>query len=692
MIDKTGHFQKLICAIGLGTIIASSLIFSHPQKAEAVVPTLDAPVGVSTAATAGSTLSLKIKEYALDKIAFLVAKVVLHRLTASIVDWIRSGFNGNPLFITDWDAFVKDAADQATGVFLKKYFGANSATYRAICSPFRFQILLALSRGGRGYQERMSCTFGTIIGNLENFYSDFNQGGWNAWLTVTNSRNNFYGAVLTSMDELYRQQINAQNRAQTESIMNQGFLSMKKCLQDDFDEATHERTCAKWGTITPGKWIEDQLAKATGSGISELELADELNEIISALISQLINSLINPDRGILGTNASSMAGADISDLENQIRETQNESIRTLEGLIAATENMIRTASTTIGILHDAWQTNIEAKNCYLGARTSGFTVSDSLLDEIDADSRAIEAQTPLLIERLGGARSLLERARDLQARREVSLRPQTNNQSVLKNFALKAQKIVIYAFEDIKEFLAINVRRALATANWPDCSVAKTDAYCATLFVGSIPSGCTARFYDPNPFRALICNEEHTGIIEHSATNCQIMCPRNPRYPWENNPTAIPVTCMINDNVENCASQSGGICTDCGGTIAPICTTNEAAFCTPTSPGDGTGGGGNGTAPTPPIDQTGEAAFYAELQQLQLEFQQLLNPSTPIYTQDQAERMLARARERLNACKTLTGVSIGTGAEEGGGNGNGGGNGGNGGGGNGGGDGGGGPD
>jgi hypothetical protein len=257
-------------------------------------------LGVAFGSLAGGLLS----GGSWDSIAYSIAKSMLRTLTDSVVDWIRNGFEGKPLFITNFEDYLLDAADQASGIFLREYLSPE--VYNAICSPFRIQISLALqraARGGSSYGQRMQCTLSTVLQNVQRgvsvdinaYYTDFSQGGWSAWFSLLDDQNNPYFAIQASVDELKMRQIASVSQAHTESVFNLGFIGYKECEMWDYNPSTGERNCISWKTLSPGKWIESQLSSATGVDFEEMALADELNEIIMALINYLTSELM---RGI----------------------------------------------------------------------------------------------------------------------------------------------------------------------------------------------------------------------------------------------------------------------------------------------------------------------------------------------------------------------------------------------------------
>src|SRR3989344_3912190 len=58
------------------------------------------------------------KESFWDGVAWGVAKIALNRMTLSSVQWIRTGYDGQPSFLTNTADFLRDIGNQATGVFI----------------------------------------------------------------------------------------------------------------------------------------------------------------------------------------------------------------------------------------------------------------------------------------------------------------------------------------------------------------------------------------------------------------------------------------------------------------------------------------------------------------------------------------------------------------------------------------------
>src|SRR3989344_1544613 len=108
---------------------------------------------------------LEFKEFVLDPIAWFVAKVLIKHMTRSIVNWINTGFDGNPAFVTDLGGFLTDVADQEIGNFI---YGSGLS---ALCDPFELQIRLSLALKYSPVTEKIACRLSDVVNNIDNFLS-----------------------------------------------------------------------------------------------------------------------------------------------------------------------------------------------------------------------------------------------------------------------------------------------------------------------------------------------------------------------------------------------------------------------------------------------------------------------------------------------------------------------------------------
>ena len=274
------------------------------------------------------------KEMGLDTIAYNIGRMMLKKLTAQTVNWINSGFKGNPGYVTDPNQFFLDIADNTVSQYL-----TSNPKLNQLCSPFKAQVKLALIKNYLQEDDNYSCTLNTIKNNYDAFIQDFSQGGWDGWFEMTQtSGGNPYSAYFAAQSGLLKSVASKQESQQKELDLSGGFLNQKKCKSgteitpSDIYKITSDlisrgytseeiseimATYPKVGecddssleTVTPGSVINDGLKKALGSGWEQLHAADEINEIITALVSQLIKKVTGGDKGGLrGTSQPSTGG------------------------------------------------------------------------------------------------------------------------------------------------------------------------------------------------------------------------------------------------------------------------------------------------------------------------------------------------------------------------------------------------
>ena len=319
-------------AVALAFIFAASNLWAaFPQKAFGV-PVLivgdTSPTGIlnaanlgviagATSATAVNTTITVNKESWLDSLGWMMANVVIDQFGDAIVDWIRNGFEGSPMFLSDPEGFFRETANQASGAIISKF----NAEW--LCSPLgKLKIDLNFLFPGTD-RVKYGCTFNDITGNfrdiagrtdlddwvdfnvdvgedniVKNFSSDYRNGGFLMWLTTADWKNNDVGATLRVVDDAFIAASAKISLGAFQLDLGQGFFGVKKCLAYDA-----QKNCVKEITTSPGQLVQDQLKLVAGKDLSRLEVADEINEIIGALATTMMGWLLtggNEGEGVMG--------------------------------------------------------------------------------------------------------------------------------------------------------------------------------------------------------------------------------------------------------------------------------------------------------------------------------------------------------------------------------------------------------
>lgn len=407
--------KKTLSRIILVTLLLPIFYFSQPQKTEAFWPTFDiggvfqqtitaigttaaTPVtvatqpvtAVSTAATTVLTGADHLKKFVLDPIAYGIAKMIIKQLTAQTVNWINSGFKGNPAFVTDPNQFFMDVGDKMAAQVL-----SNTSLSR-LCTPFRAQVRIAVAKNYLNESDNMGyCSLGRIADNFDNFTNNFSSGGWDAFFSVTqNSQNNPYGSYMNTKNQVNIDVAGVGVKYQKQLEQGNGFLSFEKCKpgteqkpvaavngsgqlnttptlsseckvlntepamvngipvanyqmckeyypvrEEVIDSGLAVGDCKPGDkeTVTPGSVINTQLQKVLGSGVTQLELANSINQVVSALMTQLFQQVVGGiGKGLRGVTqrdtANNVSGRSL--VEQMAKGSPEEGIETTKNAAA----------------------------------------------------------------------------------------------------------------------------------------------------------------------------------------------------------------------------------------------------------------------------------------------------------------------------------------------------------------------
>ncbi len=329
MFFQKNKFKKIISTFLVVTFLVPSLFLAQPKKAEAIsvvevggnlITNIKSTVqstlqtGYDTI-TSSATWSTWTKDNILDGIAWTIAKQAVRSMTTSIVNWINSGFEGSPAFVTDFEGMMTDIADGIIGEYI---YGSELAF---LCSPFSLQLKMSLYNTFYGESDAYNCTLSDAVNNaggaLLSLENDFR---WDTWIEMTNKQsNNVYGAFLEVEENILEKILTKQEQKTLQANWGSGFYSWEEC---EIVGGVRE-VCT---TKTPGSVIASQLNKNLDSGREALITADEINEIIGALLTQLISGVMSSE-GLSGQNPSSYnTPQNLSSLKQEINDTIGESI------------------------------------------------------------------------------------------------------------------------------------------------------------------------------------------------------------------------------------------------------------------------------------------------------------------------------------------------------------------------------
>lgn len=297
-----------------------------PAIPGASIPGLGGAIPVSDRTVQRQLDTQNIKMCVLDGLVVALRQGIITATTQGVVNWVNSGFEGGPAYVTDLNRYLGEVGDKTAEEFIR---GPELA---GVCTPFSTGVRVALATQRQPFQQRIECTLGDVVGNQEKFFAgDFSEGGWQAWFRVaTNMQNNPYGAYLTAQQELDARIVAKQEEEKTLLSYGDGFFSNRRCVRYATPTVTSttggvsvttesEPVCQEWEVATPGTVINRTLSDHLTSGLRQLELADEINEIINALLAQLSRQVITGVQGLRGL--SSPSGGQGSFLQRMVDES-----------------------------------------------------------------------------------------------------------------------------------------------------------------------------------------------------------------------------------------------------------------------------------------------------------------------------------------------------------------------------------
>ncbi|MFA6463756.1 MAG: hypothetical protein WCV55_01995 [Candidatus Paceibacterota bacterium] len=232
----------------------------------------------------------------LDAIGFCIANEMIQYIADSTIQWIKTGFKGSPVFISNTGDFFKGIQDQELGNFVN---GVAKGTLGIdMCQPFRVAILTDVldTYSNTNSGGSLNCSLNTIKNNYKQFTNgDWNSGGFNGWFEIIQQPNNIYGATLAAQDEAYRRIQVKQNTATIDLGWSRGYHDFTYCQdKGSLDKKTNKCANGKDPVKgTPGQYIENQINARGAAGMNRLNVAVAFDQVVSTLVNELVKIAVN---------------------------------------------------------------------------------------------------------------------------------------------------------------------------------------------------------------------------------------------------------------------------------------------------------------------------------------------------------------------------------------------------------------
>lgn len=281
------------------------------KRAEALIPVTDIPDIPAHYTNMGSLIKdfiQQIWEWARKLGTEILKKQIIHRLVQQIITWIQGG--GEPQFVTNWQGFLSDAGSSAAGLAIEGFIPG-------LCNNLQDPIRLNL-RSAYLTDNPVGCTLDQVVSNVENFYSDFMQGGWTAYGATVLPNSNYFGSLFEGSQIVGAKVEKAKEAKKSSAESNQGFKGFRNCSNPQTITGVDESfssyedyvpgsincdasgVCSAeycdpedWEDTTPGGAAASALYKGLNSPIEHIVNAQDLQALIAAVVDAALNKLIN---------------------------------------------------------------------------------------------------------------------------------------------------------------------------------------------------------------------------------------------------------------------------------------------------------------------------------------------------------------------------------------------------------------
>ncbi len=351
----------LISVILIGNF--SPLLF-ETKKAQAqftviiAASTVAQMVQEQMAQQASGTFISKVVDQGLKILLETLRKKLLDYFVDSIIRWVQ-GVDGKPAFVTNWRKFMGDVVNDAVGTYIE------TTKFAGLCDTFDFQVRVSLTQPGR--PALPTCTLNQIVGNIENFYSDFRSGGWMAYDEMLSPQNNPYGAYIIAEEGAVYEALTAQKEKEQEMSQNQGgFENTKRCAVEVTDPATQEKKCLMWESTTPGNVIAQRIQQALDVDIENVLSATEFTTYVAAIADAAINRLFRAGTdgllGILTKEAPEKLGDSPTGINYECDTDIGACIMKVDGKFTSKEECDKDCAETSGV---KWACDKNSKKCII---------------------------------------------------------------------------------------------------------------------------------------------------------------------------------------------------------------------------------------------------------------------------------------------------------------------------------------
>ncbi|MBI4224736.1 MAG: hypothetical protein HY617_00220 [Candidatus Sungbacteria bacterium] len=357
------NIKTFFAACILAILIAAQIM--APLSAYAQLP----PVKTGTNKLENLWDTITSTDWLLKNVGEPVVRAVLRAaitsLTQEVVNWISADGGNNVGFIGNFEKTLTNELDDRAGEFLQRLDVID------FCGNIGAYLKLNLRMPAGGLRQRAKCSLSAIVSNVQNFYDNFQNGGWEAFLkTNVDIQNNTAGAFLLTLDAKIAAETKRKEefgaRYQKSAILGISQQEKVECWprgdkppappsgyirrggKEIAGGADDGSICMKsYFEQTPGSVIEQTLKDVNKTGIDlgvNAKFIDEM--VVAPIISALLNRTMTAAHGIFGQspNASISYGdpglfdgyQEIGPSRDSLRSRSDAAMFTVQGAVTVT--------------------------------------------------------------------------------------------------------------------------------------------------------------------------------------------------------------------------------------------------------------------------------------------------------------------------------------------------------------------
>lgn len=346
-----------------------------------------------------NTETVAQKQTIINILARIAIAALIRAFTNQVIGWIQNDGGSNVGFVDDLQGQLRREADIEGANFLNNLTGVN------LCGDIGSALKITL-RSPSSLQQRLGCTVTDIVSNVNDFYQDFSNGGWPAFLKIgLEPQNNPYGAYLIALDAKVAAEASARDGLLQRFLAGSGFQGtldkVKVCvpIQPSGPGGTIGEECHYDTKIKlPGSAVASILPSTIMSDLNYLYAAREIDDAIiavaNALIGKVISSAVSISRGDEGERDAgpgifdeelAEGSLDVEELAGNSVEEKN------ENAILSTDTALTTATQSV---------SASQRNLFLALRQSPppntIRLEAELKDALSQRDELLTLQTELM--------------------------------------------------------------------------------------------------------------------------------------------------------------------------------------------------------------------------------------------------------------------------------------------------------